>query len=254
MLVQLEMRGRIAVVTMSRPERLNAVNYTLRNDLMATMAKLDADPAVGAIVLTGAGRAFCAGQDLTEAASLSPEHISRLFNNQFGMYLALRELTKGCVAAINGDAVGEGFQLALCADLRISHAGARVGLPEVGVGMPCVLGGYLVSLNAGAGIARELAFSADLIGAQRAYDLGLLSALVPENEVLPRAIAAAEGMASRPAFALAMTKRRFRDATKRGFDEACDAALRSKLASFSTGQTQSEMRAFLDTHGRSRAG
>lgn len=251
--VRQEMRGRIAVVTLDRPERLNAVNYEVRTGLMATMARLDADPAVGAIVLTGSGRAFCAGQDLTEAASLSPEHISRLFNNQFGMYLALRELSKGCVAALNGDAVGEGFQLALCADLRISHAGARVGLPEVGVGMPCVLGGYLVGLNAGQAIARQLALTAELIGAERAFQCGLLTALVPENEVLSRAIAAAEGMAARPAFALAATKRRFRDATKRGFDEACDAALRSKLASFSSGQTQSEMRAFLDTHGRARA-
>jgi len=245
MQVKLDMHGRVAVVTLNRPERLNAVCAEMRASLIAMMARLNADPAVAAIVLTGAGRAFCAGQDLTEAASLTPEHISRLFNHQRGMYLALRELTKGCVAAINGDAAGEGFQLALCADLRIGHPGVRVGLPEVAVGMPCVLGGYLLALHSGVGIARELALTGDLIDGTRAYQLGLLSKLVEEDQVLPEAIAAAEHLAERPPFAVELTKRRFRDATKHGFDEACDAALHSKVVSFSTGKTQAEMLAFL---------
>ncbi len=213
MLVQLEIRGRIAVVTLNRPERLNAVCFPLRSELMATLGKLNADPAIGAIVLTGAGRAFSSGQDLAEAASVSVEHVSRLFNHQRGMYVALRDLNKGCVAAVNGVAAGEGFQLALCADLRVGHPGVRVGLPEVAVGQANMVGSYLLALHAGQGVAREMSLTGDLIDGERAYELGLLTALVPEADVLPRAIAEAQKLAGLPPLALSLTKRRFRDVT-----------------------------------------
>lgn len=244
MLVQLQMHGRVAVVTLNRPERLNAVCFPLRSELMAALARANADPAVGAIVVNGAGRGFCAGQDLSEAGSMTVEHVSRLFNHQRGMYLAMRDLTKGSVAAINGVAAGEGFHLALCADIRIGHPGVRVGMPEVSVGQANMVGSYLLSLHASHGIARELALTGDLIDGRRAYELHLLSALVPEEEVLPRAIAEAEKLAAQPPLALSLTKRRFRDATQAGFDAACDAAVRAAVESFAAGEPQAGTHAF----------
>jgi enoyl-CoA hydratase/carnithine racemase len=250
MLVETQRHGRVAVVTLHRPERLNAVNYPLRSELMATLARLNADSAVGAIVLTGAGRGFCAGEDLSEAASITLEHVSRLFNHQRGMYLAMRDLTKGCVAAVNGVAAGEGLHLALCADLRVAHPGVRVGMPEVAMGQPNMLGAYLLSLHGGLGLAREMALTGEMIDAARAYDLGLLSVLVPEDQVLPRAIEEAERIAGQPPLAVSLTKRRFRDVTQAQFEAASDATARAAVESFSHGEPQIAMRKFLHAHGK----
>jgi enoyl-CoA hydratase/carnithine racemase len=248
--VHTEKHGRVAVVTLNRPERLNAVNFPLRSELMAALAKFNADHSVGAIVVTGAGRGFCAGEDLSEASSITLEHVSRLFNHQRGMYLAMRDLTKGCVAAVNGVAAGEGLHLALCADMRIGHHGVRVGMPEVAMGQPNLLGAYLLSLHGGLGLAREMALTGEFIDAARAYDLGLLSQLVPEEEVLPRAIAEAEKLAAQPPLAVSLTKRRYREATQPGFDAASDASVRAALESFAAGEPQAAMKKFLLAHGK----
>lgn len=250
MLVQVDLKGRIAVVTLNRPECLNAVCFPLRSELMAMLARLNADDEVRAIVITGAGRSFCAGQDLSEAGSMTVEHVSRLFNHQRGMYLAMRDLTKGCVAAVNGVAAGEGLYLALCADIRIGHAGVRLGMPEVAVGQANMIGASLLGMLAGHGIARELALSGELIDGARAYDLGILSALVDEAEVLPRAVETAQKLADQPTLALAMTKRRFRDATQPAFEAACDASVRAAVESFAAGEPQAGMRAFFERGSR----
>ncbi len=253
MLVKTERRGRIAIVTLNRPERLNAVCFPLRQELMVALQQANADPAVGAIVLTGSGRGFCSGQDLSEAESTTLDHVSRLFNHQRGMYVGIRDLTKGCVAAVNGPAVGEGLNLALCADLRVGHPNLQVGLPEVRMGQPNLLGAYLLSLHGGYGLAREMALTGELIEAPRAYDLGLLSILVPEEEVLPRAIAEAQKLADLPPLAISLTKRRFRDATQQGFDAASDASVRAAVEGFSHGEPQVAMRRFLQAHGKVQA-
>jgi enoyl-CoA hydratase/carnithine racemase len=244
----------IATITLNRPEKLNAFTNTMRLELIAAFDRIDADDEVRVVIVTGAGRAFCAGQDLVEAASMTLEHVSRLFNHLRGIYLAMRDLTKGCVAALNGVAVGEGFQFALCADQRIGHPGVRVGLPEVGLGLAPVLGAHLLGLHSGYGLTLELVLSGALIEGQRAYDLGLLSALVEEEDVLPSAIAAAEQMASRPKLAVRQIKRRYRDITKAGFDAACEAGLQSAVESYSKGEPQAAMRAFLQARGKGRCG
>jgi enoyl-CoA hydratase/carnithine racemase len=249
MLVQTQRRGRVAVVTLNRPERLNAVNYPLRSELMEALATLNADKSVGAIVVTGAGRGFCAGEDLTEAASITLEHVSRLFNHQRGMYLAMRDLTKGCVAAINGVAAGEGLHLALCADTRVGHPGVKVGMPEVAMGQPNLLGTFLLSLVGSPGLAREMALTGEYIDGARAYDLGLLSLLVPEDEVLPRAIEEAEKLAAQPPLAVSLTKRRYKEVTQAGFESASDASVRAAVESFSVGEPQAAMKKFLHTRG-----
>jgi enoyl-CoA hydratase/carnithine racemase len=249
MLVLTQRHGRIAVVTLNRPERLNAVNYPLRSELMSTLAGLNADKSVGAIVVTGAGRGFCAGEDLAEAASITLEHVSRLFTHQRGMYLAMRDLTKGCVAAVNGVAAGEGLHLAMCADMRIGHPGVRVGMPEVAMGQPNLLGAFLVSLVGSPGLAREMALSGEYIDGARAYDLGLLSQIVAEEDVLPRAIAEAEKLAAQPPLAVSMTKRRYREVTQAGFESASDASVRAAVESFSHGEPQAAMKKFLHAHG-----
>ena len=118
------------------------------------------------------------------------------------------------------------------------------------MGQPNLLGAYLLSLHGGLGLAREMALTGEFIDAARAYDLGLLSQLVPEEEVLPRAIAEAEKLAAQPPLAVSLTKRRYREATQPGFDAASDASVRAALESFAAGEPQAAMKKFLLAHGK----
>lgn len=247
MSVLVDCRDAVAVVTLARPERMNAVDSILREALIETLGRLNADPDVGAIVLTGAGdRAFSAGQDLSESSRITPLDLPRWLSRQADMYAAVRALDKGCVAAFNGVAAGAGFQIGLCADLRIGHAGIRIGQPEVKAGLASVVGSYLMSLYVGHGLNRQLSLTGDLISGARAYEIGLLNDLVEPVEVLPRAIEVAGRMAALPPTAVRLTKQRFRMATQSGFDEACTAGIRYQLEGYASGEPQAAQQAFLD--------
>jgi enoyl-CoA hydratase/carnithine racemase len=240
----------VAVVTLDRPERLNAINTALRAALIETLARLDADPAVGAIVITGAGeRAFSAGQDLTESAALEPATVIAWLDHQRQMFQAVRALSKGCVVAYNGIAAGAGFQIGLCADMRIGHPGIRIGQPEVRAGLASIVGSYLMSLHVGLGINQQLSLTGELIDGTRAYAVGLLNHLVPADQVFAKAIAEARGLAALPQTALRLTKARFRQVTQPGFDDACSAIIRYQLEAYLGGAPQAIQRDFLARRG-----
>lgn len=247
MTVLLERRDRIAIVRLNRPQRMNAVNTELRNDLIGMLARLNADDSVGAIVITGAGeRAFCAGQDLEESSRLQPLEIGGWLGHQRAMYQAVRDLDKGCVAAFNGVAAGAGFQIGLCCDLRIGYPELRVGQPEVKAALASIVGSYLMSLYVGHGINRQLSLTGELIDGARAYEVGLLNHLVPREQVLARAIEEADKLAAVPPTAMRVTKRRFRALTQPGFDEANAVAVGCQLESYASGEPQAAQQAFLE--------
>jgi enoyl-CoA hydratase/carnithine racemase len=159
----------VALVTLNRPESLNAVNYELRATLIKRLRELNSDTGVRAIVLTGAGeRAFCAGQDLREASEVEPAGIADWLNAQRAMYQAVRDLDKPCVVALNGVAAGAGFQIALCADWRVALPAVRIGQPEVKAGLASIVGSWLMTLHVGITHNLQLSLSGDLIDAKRA--------------------------------------------------------------------------------------
>ncbi|MBI2313669.1 MAG: enoyl-CoA hydratase/isomerase family protein [Betaproteobacteria bacterium] len=247
MLVTLERSGAIAIVRLNRPERMNAVNTALRNELIDLLGKLNADASVKAVVITGAEqRAFCAGQDLEESSAIDPVQIPQWLNHQKAMYQAVRDLNKGCVVAFNGVAAGAGFQIGLCADLRVGHPEVRIGQPEVKAGLASVVGSFLMSLYVGQGINRQMSLTGELIDGQRAYELGLLNLLVPRERVLPKAIEEAEKLAAVPPTAMRLTKERFRLLTQPGFDDACNAVIRYHLENYASGEPQAAQKAFLE--------
>src|SRR4029453_17924509 len=124
------------------------------------------------------------------------------------MYQAVRDVTKPLIAAINGTAVGAGFQVALMCDLRVAHPEVRMGQPEVRAGLASVVGSYLMSLQIGHSLNQQLSLTGALIAAERAHVLGLVNDLVPAAQVLPRAVQRAREMAALPTVAVRMTKRR----------------------------------------------
>lgn len=244
--VMLELIDRIAVVRLNRPRAMNAVNAELRASLTRTLAELDRDDQADAIVLTGAGeRAFCAGQDLEESASVTTATLADWLNRQHAMYQALRDVDKPIIAALNGTTVGAGFQLALLCDLRVAHATLKMGQPEVKAGLASIVGSYLLSLQIGHSLNQQLSLTGELISAERAWQLGLVNDLLAPEQVLPRAMARARALADLPGQALRATKQRFRERTQSGFEEACGAGIRYQLECYATGEPTRVMQAFL---------
>jgi enoyl-CoA hydratase/carnithine racemase len=244
--VTLEHDGRIAIVRLNRPAAMNAVNDALRQQLARVLCDLDTDEGTDAIVLSGSGeRAFCAGQDLEESAGVTTETLAGWLNRQHAMYQAVRDLTKPIVAALNGTAVGAGFQISLLCDLRVTHAGIRMGQPEVRAGLASIVGSYLMSLQIGHSLNQQLSLTGELIDGARAHALGLVNDLVEESQVLPRALQRAREFAALPRTAVRLTKQRFRERTQAGFEEACNAGIRFQLECYASGEPARVMEAFL---------
>lgn len=228
----------VATVTLNRPEASNAVNRALRTDFTTAVEALNRSNEVSAIVVTGQGRSFCAGQDLREAAAMQVHEVAGWQQHQRAMYQSLRDLDKPCVAALNGAAAGAGWQIALCADIRVAHAGVRLGQPEVKAGIASIVGSYLMTLHIGLSKNIELSLGGDLITAQQAHAQGVVQHLVEADEVLPRAIAVARLLAANPRTAFRLTKQHFREMTQAGFDDACAAGARYQAECYAAGEPQ----------------
>ena len=249
--VSVAMEGRIAVVKLDRPDRLNAVNGALRAQLTESLRRLDGDDSVGAIVLTGAGdRAFCAGQDLDEAAALEIGQVEAWLTAQHAMYQAVRDLDKPCVAAINGVAAGAGFQIALCAEWRVISPDTRIGQPEIKAGLASIVGSYLMTLHVGLTHNVGLSLTGRLIDGRRAFEIGLVSELADGQDVLALALERAREMAELPATPVRVSKQQFRALTQAGFDAALRAAIKAQTECYAQGDPQRVMQAFLERRKR----
>lgn len=244
--VRVQKEGAIAIVALSRPRAMNAVNTQLRNELIATLYELNADTGVRAVVLTGAGpRAFCAGQDLEESRQVEIRGIHAWLNHQRAMYQAMRDLDKPCVAALNGVAAGAGFQLALVSDIRVGYPELKLGQPEVRAGLASIVGSYLMTLHVGLSQNLQMSLTGELMSGERAAQLGLINYLVEKEQVVAKAIEVAESLAALPPTAVRLTKERFRRLTQAGFDDACDTGIRYQLECYASGEPQAAQAAFL---------
>jgi enoyl-CoA hydratase/carnithine racemase len=249
--VRLERRGELAVITLNRPESLNAVNRALRSALIAALKQANADAAVRAVVLAGAGdRAFCSGQDLAESVEYTMNDIDRWLTEQHAMYQAVRDLDKPCVAAWNGVAAGAGYQIGLCADLRVGYPELKLGQPEIKAGLASVVGSYMMTLHLGLSQNQQLSITGELISGQRGYELGVINYLVPRDEVLSKAVAVAQELTRLGATALKLTKRRFRELTRPGFDAALEAAKRIQREAYASGEPQAAMKRFFEARSK----
>ncbi|MFI7226088.1 enoyl-CoA hydratase/isomerase family protein [Nonomuraea angiospora] len=248
MSVLLDRDGPVAVITLNRPEKLNAWTAGMRERLIELLGEAGADPQVGAVVLTGAGRAFCAGQDLGETAGIDPDDhaASDAWIDGFDrLYRAVLDLDKPVVAAVNGVAAGSGFQFALLGDLRIGHAGTRMGQPEVLSGIPSITGIWAMWSVLGRAKTTEFALTGRLVYGAEAERLGLLTRLVAEHDVLAAAVAQAKELAALPSGAVALTKGRLRELERDALADSVAAAKKVHAAAYATGEPQREMARFL---------
>jgi enoyl-CoA hydratase/carnithine racemase len=236
-----------AIVTLNRPGSLNAINHDLRTRVISAMEALNADNAVRAIVITGAGdRAFCSGQDLSETARYDAPDLEAWLSGNHALYRSVRALDKPAVAAFNGVAAGAGFQIGLCCDLRVGYPEMKIGQPEIKAGLASIVGSQLMSAFVGLGHNIELSLTGELVSGSRAYEIGLLSRLVPQAQVLETSLALARTLAALPATALRLTKQRFRALTDAAFEAALPAAIAAQKAAYASGEPQAAMRRFLE--------
>jgi 2-(1,2-epoxy-1,2-dihydrophenyl)acetyl-CoA isomerase len=238
MSIRVETRPKgVMLVTLDRPKRLNALTQAMKRDLIELMARAQMDDAVRVVVFTGEGRAFCAGDDLRSYHDDAPETVPKLGGghttpigtaNALRVYsqalnLAVRNLDKITIAAINGPAIQTGLSLALSCDFRIGSVAAELGSATLRFGLLPDEGGHWLLLQH-LGLAGTLDFllRKRIADAQTAKSLGLLNEVVPAGELLPRALALAEEMADGPQVAMRMLKRSVYQAAEQSFPQALE--------------------------------
>ena len=201
----------IATLTLNRPDRLNALSEDMMRGLIEALSRLGADSSVGAIVLTGAGRAFCAGGDVKRmAGSPDPSFEARLERLRWmhQVPLAIRTSSKVVIAQLNGVAAGAGLSIALACDMRVAARSARFGTSFAGVGLSGDFGGsWTLTRLVGTAKARELYLLGDMIDGVEADRLGLLTRLVDDDRLLAETTALAARIVNGPRVAYRYMKR-----------------------------------------------
>lgn len=205
--IQVEKADGVATLTLNRPERLNAVNGAMHSELSTIFLAVQADPEVRAAVLTGAGRAFCAGGDFSAGADMHTKTGLTIMQEARRIVDGILDLEKPLIAAINGPAVGLGATVALCCDVVIAARGARIGDPHVKMGITAGDGGAVIwPLLVGVNRAKYMLMTGDLIGADEAMAMGLVNRVVDEGQALPEALALARRLAASAPYAVQSTK------------------------------------------------
>lgn len=201
--------GGIAVLTVNRPKALNALNAQTVREIEAAVAEVAADDGVRALVITGAGeKAFVAGADINEINALkSAADGARMAARGQQVFFALERLGKPVIAAINGFALGGGCELALACDIRLASESAKLGLPEINLGiLPGYGGTQRLARLVGKGAAKLMVFGGDMVTASEALRIGLVDRVVPAAELADAARALARQYAAKAPVALAMAK------------------------------------------------
>jgi len=202
--LSIERQDQVAVITLQRPEKRNALSIELRMEMAHTFAGLSDDEGIGCVVLTGAGSAFCAGMDMTQFGG-SRAHKKRLVETSTLAFAAVGECRRPVLAAVNGPALAGGFALALLCDLRIAAQAATFGYPELPKGIPPSYAAARAVLPAT--VAQELCLTGRIVRAEEAQRLGIVREVV-QGQVLDRAVEVAKRIAGLPRDAVLETKRR----------------------------------------------
>lgn len=254
--VRTEPRPGVALLTLDRPDRLNAMNHELVADLHDALDDVHADRSCRVAVITGAGRGFCAGLDLRDGAAVpgtddlgraqaglaTQQHIASLVPH-------LRSVRQPVIAAVNGAASGGGFALALGCDVRIASASARFNVAFVRIGLSgCDIGvSWMLPRLIGASAAFELLLTGRIIDAGEALRVGIVGRVVPDGEVVDAALGIAEEIAANSPFGVWMTKEVMWSQLEIGSLQAgIDLENRTQLLASTTGDMQEAMQAFLE--------
>ncbi|MBV7486827.1 enoyl-CoA hydratase/isomerase family protein [Bordetella sp. BOR01] len=244
--LSIDVKDKVAVLTLDRPQVLNALNHQQRSNLEAAFRALDADVAVRVIVLQGKGRAFCAGQDQKESAAMDAAGAHRRIEGYASLYTLMRSLSKPIIARIQGYATGAGLQLALLSDLRIASTDAKLGMTELNVGSAAIMGSAFLLPLIGEAEMRRLVMMSEFVPAEKALSMKLLHEVLPADELDARVMAIATKMAGWPPLGIALTKEWWRKMGDELFFAAMDQARESHAKNFAAGGLSHGAKKFLE--------
>jgi enoyl-CoA hydratase len=243
-----EREGAIAVLTLNRPEKLNALNAELLGELGATLERLSLDPSVGCAILTGAGeKAFAAGADIEAMAAMSTEQARAFSEAGQRVCSRIERAPFPVVGAVNGFALGGGCELALACDFLYASDRAKLGQPEVNLGvMPGFGGTQRLARRVGIGRARELCYTGDTLSAEEALRIGLVNVVVPHAELSARVREVAAKIAGKGRLAVAQCKRALFSGADVPLDVANALESQSFAVLFGTRDQAEGMKAFVE--------
>jgi enoyl-CoA hydratase/carnithine racemase len=246
--VRYQLTGQVATITLDRPEKLNAMDRRMFGELEAAAASAADDPAVRAVVVTGAGRAFSSGLDVAEFAAMSdPAAAERVVADIQRAISAFELLPKPVVAAVNGLAFGGGLQLAIACDLRLASDRAGFASMEMRWAIVPDLGGTeRLPRLVGLGRAKELIFTGRPVGADEAVRIGLVNRVVPAHDLATEAAELAGGLASGPTLALGLAKQALNEAFERSAADGLEAARRAQRRTFASSDHAEAKAAFAE--------
>jgi enoyl-CoA hydratase len=244
--VILDINDGVATITLARPEKLNALDDSMFELLGRYADVIDAERSVRAVILTGMGKAFCAGGDIAAWGGLSPLEMGQSWVRRgHRAFDKIARMKPPVVAAINGHALGGGLELAITADIRICEAQSKIGMPESGLGMiPGWSGTQRLVRRLGGGVARRLALTGDLVSADTALSLGIVDQVVEKGGALAAAQATAARIATRGPVANMVVKQLI-NAAEEEDHSAIMEALASSLVSY-TADVKEGVSAFRD--------
>jgi 2-(1,2-epoxy-1,2-dihydrophenyl)acetyl-CoA isomerase len=241
----------IVTITLNRPERLNALVGHMRRDLAEALEEAGSDPDVRVVVITGAGRAFCAGGDVHIMAEMiernDAEEFARLLGAARRVVLGIRQMTKPVIASIAGPAAGAGFNLALACDLRIASSTATFSQSFVKLGFhPDWGGSYFLPRLLPANLACELFFLGDAIDANEALRLGLINRVVAAEELENETLKLAERLRDGPAISIAAAKHAVYTSEHDSLEQMLQYEVEAQLRCFESEDGREGVRAFLE--------
>lgn len=235
----LSVADRIATIATNRPDKLNALNDQLITELGVAMDEVAGRDDVAGVILTGTGRAFVAGADISEVGAASPVEAKRLARKGQEVFRKFETSPKPTVAAVNGFALGGGCEVAMCCHVRVASEAAKFGQPEVKLGLlPGYGGTQRLPRLVGKGRALQLLLTGEMIDAGEAYRIGLVNLVVPAAELMERARAMLTAMIANAPAALALTI----EAVNSGYDLPLDEALRFEATAFGLSAATEDMR------------
>ncbi|MFN6201921.1 MAG: enoyl-CoA hydratase/isomerase family protein [Acidobacteriota bacterium] len=245
--ILIERNDRLAIITINRPDKLNALNIRTREELSDALDELRDDPAIRVVIITGAGeKAFIAGADISEfegRTAIEQRAVMRARN----IFTTAEEFPKPLIAMINGFCLGGGNELAMCCDLRIASEKARFGQPEINLGIiPGGGGTQRLTRLIGEGRSMQMILTGEMIDAEEAQRIGLVNEVHPFAELREKTLALAARIASKSPVALSMAKAAVKGASRTTLREGLDLEIDLFSLCFSSEDKDEGVRAFLE--------
>lgn len=245
--LKLEINDQIATITLNRPEVLNALNSEVIGSLGAALKSLSQNKEIRVLIITGEGKAFVAGADITELSQMKPDMAYTFSRKGQQVFRRIELLDFPVIAAVNGYALGGGCELALACDIRIGSSTAKFGLPEVSLGlMPGFAGTQRLCRHVGYANAMYLMTTADSVDADDAFRLGLLQIVVEPHQLMEVSLGVANRIASRGKYAVKAVKELARKSTTANFEDASELESEVFAGLFDRPEANEGIKAFIE--------